>query len=520
MPYALSTTKRKFHDILDSISNGSTTSLDAKKNQHNGFTTSLTLASEPNAKRPKFTRPSTISSASSLLTHARSVSNRTNASTTSLASTMNEPKKPPNFAPWDPNQFLERLETFRQVHLWSIKPEPINEVQWARRGWRCIDNETVACVGGCSNQLVISLEPDKEGQEAEDGAESADEDEESEYYDDWRDQAQKELVKRYTEKIITEHSTGCLWRRKGCDGMYTPDLASKLLSDFYLPANIHRLPLAHHATTMKSLRQRYESLVAIAADLPSNMTPPEQLNVSKLIPYLFHILYPGSEKAAVSDHPSSPTRTTRGTVRDSSYHPTVNPRALTLAILGWQADADSSISGLATCTTCFRRLGLWLYHSPATPSAGSPAQPSSPVQPKSPQSPPPTSPAFQTRSESIISRLDPTGEHRDYCPWVNGKSQSRDPSTASEESPPGWEILKTMIMNLRPPGGFPISDPADGNDRSSSGSMDGARSEVQPDTKSKEEKDKERWARLKKLKQVFKVNRKPKAQEKPLNGTK
>src|SRR5579859_859880 len=38
------------------------------------------------------------------------------------------------FAPWDHDQFVARLATFRDI-LWSQLPEELCELEWARRGW-------------------------------------------------------------------------------------------------------------------------------------------------------------------------------------------------------------------------------------------------------------------------------------------------------------------------------------------------------------------------------------------------
>ena len=91
------------------------------------------------------------------------------------------------------------------------KPESINEVQWAKRGWRCVGRERVGCVGGCGKEVVIKLE---EGPE-ETGNESA---ESGQGSDDWRKGAQEELVERYSDIIVSGHEEGCLWRSRGCDG--------------------------------------------------------------------------------------------------------------------------------------------------------------------------------------------------------------------------------------------------------------------------------------------------------------
>lgn len=93
------------------------------------------------------------------------------------------------------------------------KPEEINEVQWAERGWSCVGKERVGCVGGCGKEVVIKLEDDREQVEQEEGETSADEDQ------DWREGAQEQLIEKYAETIITGHDGGCLWRRRGCDGI-------------------------------------------------------------------------------------------------------------------------------------------------------------------------------------------------------------------------------------------------------------------------------------------------------------
>ena len=96
------------------------------------------------------------------------------------------------------------------------KPEQVDEVQWAKRGWSCVGRERVGCVGGCAKEVVVKLEDDplesSEDQEA-DRTEKDDDEEE-----DWREKAREQLVEKYAEMITTGHGGGCLWRRRGCDG--------------------------------------------------------------------------------------------------------------------------------------------------------------------------------------------------------------------------------------------------------------------------------------------------------------
>lgn len=123
---------------------------------------------------------------------------------------MDVERKLPNFAPWDRGQFLERLQTFRQVDKWMGKPEKINEVQWAKRGWSCVGKDRVGCVGGCGKEVVVKLEEDWKEQEEDECAEEKDQ--------EWREGARAQLIDKYAALITTEHEGGCLWRRRGCDG--------------------------------------------------------------------------------------------------------------------------------------------------------------------------------------------------------------------------------------------------------------------------------------------------------------
>lgn len=67
-----------------------------------------------------------------------------------------------------------------------------------------------------------------------------------------------------------------------------------------------------------------------------------------------------------------------------------------------------------------------------------------------------------------------------------------------------------MVLLIRPPGG--LLRPGSGAAGVDGAGVDGVGEEGE--TKTKDERDKERWARLKRLKQVFRVRRKPKEGEK------
>lgn len=156
MSYALESRKRKFHRVLDSISNStppkpSETSTPVKQRVLS-VSTAATPESvgTPTIKRVRLTPKSDREE--SAVRPSPGLSRRPADSP--------GPSPRPNFVPWDRTRFLERLKTFRRVDRWSPKPPAINEVQWAKRGWSCTDNMRVECVGGCGQTVVVKL-PDE-----------------------------------------------------------------------------------------------------------------------------------------------------------------------------------------------------------------------------------------------------------------------------------------------------------------------------------------------------------------------
>lgn len=485
---ALSTTKRKFHKILDSISNASSTSLASKSNhdKYNASTTTLPATMDPPAKKPRIARPASAYIPPSARILASQSPNVRAATATAkqpiLTAKMSDERKTPNFAPWDRGQFLERLKTYRHVDKWMGKPEKINEVQWAKRGWSCVGKDRVGCVGGCGKEVVIILESVRE--ERQDAEETQDTEkrpsDEEDDEDKWREKAQEQLVEKYAEMIVTSHDDGCLWRRRGCDGIrhtFLTALANVLMNT---ADTIQRLPLAHHKTAIDDLRQRYTSLVAIASELPPDPSTPEGFDLSSTSQKLAPLLPPSSP-----DPPSSTPSTPPNPPADTTTPPSLNNNnsALALSLFGWQAEAGHVV-GLATCTACFRRLGLWLFKT----SSDSPSQ-------------------------SSMHRLDVVSEHRDYCPWINALSQNGAASRrTSLDGLAGWEAL------LRAVDASVIYKRHESEDKRpvTARILDEAASEVasitdsivsKEETAVRDEKDKERWAKLKRLKQAFHVKR-------------
>ena len=478
MPTALSTTKRKFSQLLDSISNSSSTS--------------LPLSTERNASSPAFTsspskKPRTSQQMSPYVTNAMATNTTlhttSNASSSKTKITVTSTSKPAtNFAPWDRGQFLDRLKTYRHVDRWMGKPDAVNEVQWAKRGWSCVGKERVRCLGGCEKEVVVMLEE----YTSDDVPESEDyQDQEPQHQDDtedWREKAYQELIEKYATMIVSEHEGSCLWRRRGCDD------------------TVHRLPLASQATAISNLRDRYDSLVAMRSDLPSDISYPSALDIPTLTRQAQALLKSPSPLGQPQT-PQEPTQDTSTTDQGSLVSEEIIQPALLLSLFGWQAGSEQ-ISGLVTCNACFRRLGLWLFRTLESTST-------------------------EAASEAPMTRLDVIGEHRDYCPWVNAASQNGLVPITKDQAPrAGWEILRQVVRsNSRPRSSdsLPALTPAqeDGaTSRPNSGgssttmadstvvdSASVAPSSTAADTVSRDEKDKERWARLKKLKQAFHVKK-------------
>jgi hypothetical protein len=110
---------------------------------------------------------------------------------------------PPKYCPGDREQLVRRLATFQELTDWTPKPDRVNEVEWAKRGWVCRGKECVKCTL-CSKELVVKLNRrEVDGREisvliASEIAES--------------------VVDKYAELIIDAHAEDCLWKKKGCDG--------------------------------------------------------------------------------------------------------------------------------------------------------------------------------------------------------------------------------------------------------------------------------------------------------------
>lgn len=165
-------TKRKFHNLLNSLTS-TTQRTDADSIQaKNASSTTLPADLRSQAKRRRTTQPNAPLVSSRIRpksVHEVSTLRSKDFRTSTRLQPPSEQHKVLNYAPWDRGQFLERLKTFRHVDRWGAKPAQINEVQWAKRGWSCVGKERVRCVGGCGREVYIKLGENSEVSNGEDG---------------------------------------------------------------------------------------------------------------------------------------------------------------------------------------------------------------------------------------------------------------------------------------------------------------------------------------------------------------
>ncbi|KAL5001873.1 C3HC zinc finger-like-domain-containing protein [Aspergillus recurvatus] len=407
-----------------------------------GQTTSATAQHAPSAKRARLSGRD-----DSILNSVRKDILK-NARPTSRASSVLSQSRP-SFVPWDRECFLERLETFRRVDRWSPKPSAVNEVEWAKRGWICTDVARVTCVGGCGGSVVVKI---------------PDELDELDGYDVDKIKERKEvranLVQKYTGLIVQGHGENCPWRNKGCD------------------ATIHRLPLTNPDIAISNLQSRYSHLLKMADQLPAPdfLPVPDGFNIKDTISIL---------PAGILQTPEVLHETTE-TQQPLSYNNqepvsqspvqnllSINEAAFVLAFLGW--DSVDGTQGLAGCGACFRRLGLWMYKPKGEGEA------------------------------PVHDPLDAASEHMEYCPWINGRAQSGTGRLAekTDRLHSGWELLAQAlkVKHLRQ---IRSNTPIGSRAGSEAPSADGSAIDEQNEDV-KRAKDREWWAKIRRMRQVLKV---------------
>ncbi|KAM5350570.1 hypothetical protein ACJ41O_007075 [Fusarium nematophilum] len=372
---------------------------------------------------------------------------------------------PAKYSPSDRADLLKRLSTFQEITDWTPKPDKVNEVEWAKRGWVCRGKETVRCLL-CHRELVVKL-----NRKVVDGKEVsvlvASEIEEA-------------LVNKYADLIITSHQEDCLWRKRGCED------------------SLLRLSLASANATLQALRARYDELLARKSFLPYefNLRLPDELQLDEILSQL------------------PPDFFVNPAPKNSGTEARPNRVALALALLGWQGLNNARIGAVpnsASCHTCLRRLGLWMFKSKEVSDDGEVLVP------------------------APMDFLDPAREHRFFCPWSNPETQRQGLSrSGSAPDLPGWRVLAQTLTNdahlrsvyegrspvrprnqrstatpstpQRPGTALPITTPQTLPPAGSltPGSLAAVGSvNVEEDEKERDAKDKERWARLRRVKSLF-----------------
>lgn len=250
-----------------------------------------------------------------------------------------------------------------------------------------------------------------------------------------------------------------------------------------------RLSLTNATTSLAALRERYDELLARKSFLPYefNLRLPEEFNLDDVLPHLPNDFFTKPPPAKEAE--AQPNRV-----------------ALSLALMGWQGLNNARIGAVpnsASCHTCLRRLGLWMFKSKEVGENNEVLVP------------------------APMDFLDPAREHRFFCPWANSETQKQAHSQkASGQDLPGWKVLLRTIANEahlrsvyegRSPArprtersmGAPSTPQRPGTAASintpvqTPGSVGAGLDNVEEDEKERDVKDKERWARLKRVKSLF-----------------
>lgn len=199
---------------------------------------------------------------------------------------------------------------------------------------------------------------------------------------------------------------------------------------------------------IKDLHTRYTGLLEACYTLPETITAPKEVDVEELcLQFSTVCLTP----------PLAPA----------------NPDLLFLALCGFERpERDYSANEVVVCAACFRTLPFWI---------------------------------FLPRPNDVpcMTRLEVDEQHRPYCPWTNAETQNRGciSTDMSAESLPAWRIVlghlkQAYEMKIM------LAEDMGQEARNEAAAIDVAESREE-----KEVKDRDRWARVKKLKQAFTIKR-------------
>jgi hypothetical protein len=159
-----------------------------------------------------------------------------------------------------------------------------------------------------------------------------------------------------------------------------------------------------------------------------------------------------------------------------------------MALFGWQGHAHDRLGnqrGSVSCHACFRVLGLWLFKSKSVNEAGEEVE------------------------GAPVSCLNTVNEHREYCPWRNPTSQNGlSSSKTSTYGKAGWEIVLQILKNdhhLRHAGDRPKPKLPSADENFDENGEFIEEDENEDAGSMREEDDKRRWARLRRVKSLFEI---------------
>lgn len=158
----MNATKRKFNALLNGLGNKSTTSLSSQSlDLNNGSNSNLSTQVDADAQAKKRRVNQTISVLSgahytSRTTRKVPTTGIVHKKSASVAVGASIPTETLKYAPWDRAAFLERLKSFSTLTDWAPKPDKVNEVEWAKRGWVCQKRERVRCCL-CNVEILVKV---------------------------------------------------------------------------------------------------------------------------------------------------------------------------------------------------------------------------------------------------------------------------------------------------------------------------------------------------------------------------
>ncbi|PHH62273.1 hypothetical protein CDD81_7261 [Ophiocordyceps australis] len=447
-------TKRKFNALLQELtsSRAEANSCTAMDPDSSPISHQDLLAKRRRLGFPEATAP--VQPVLSLSALSNSPSRRPSTAGSGTAETLSK------YCPGDRQQLLKRLATFQELTDWTPKPDGVGEVEWAKRGWICRGKETVRCLL-CHKEVVVKLEhKEVEGQDISALASA---------------EVENALVDKYAELIVSSHQQDCLWRRRGCDD------------------TLLRISFSNAKATFTALRERYDELCTRHTFLPYefNLRLPKELDIDQVLSQLPPGFFTRTDKPAKS----------ATTIATSAVSQPVNRAALALALTGWQGLTNrrmGAVANSASCHTCLRRLGLWMFRSKEVDANGHIVTP------------------------APMDHLDALAEHRFFCPWRSPKAQSKG-GAAQAAGLAAWQALLQSVRNeasLRSVyAGRAQQLPATA--RQTTPSIGSVADEGEPslgveaDDGARDAKDKERWARLRKVKSMLNTKKLRRSTGKP-----